>query len=132
MADKSGEVDIFRTSIGAKFADNFVLASDSGGSRRDIQPWVQVSQWSLHWLLRLFRRGHARRIRFVRRCVQMHSFPFRAHAFENESHSSGSGVRLPVESLCLRPKATDDGAITAKHGDVPVFDIEFHILTLRE
>ncbi|HEY0350093.1 MAG TPA: hypothetical protein VGC60_18300 [Pyrinomonadaceae bacterium] len=44
VADKSGEVDIFRTSIGAKFADKFVEASDSGGSRRDTQPRVRVSQ----------------------------------------------------------------------------------------
>ena len=64
--------------------------------------------------------------------MQVHSFPLRADAFENERHSSGSGVRLPVESLCLRPDAGDDCAITAKHGDVSIFNIEFHIFTLRE
>lgn len=62
----------------------------------------------------------------------MHRLPFRADAFEDERHTSRCGIRLAVEGLRLRPETSDDGAVAAEHGHMPIAHVELDVFALRE
>ena len=64
--------------------------------------------------------------------MKVNGLPFIADTFENQCHAAGVGFGFAIERHRLRPEARHHRAVATQHRDVPLFDVELHILALRE